>query len=496
MSTANRALRAVPWTLATNGVDKGMKLLTTLVLARLLVPEDFGLVALAVLVIGVAAQFKDLGVGNAMVVRKEIDERTKGTVLVLMMGLGVLIALALAALSPVVALAFDEPRVMPVLAVMAVGILVSGPAWFYISLLQREMAFRQRFRAQVVHTLTYSGVAIPLAVAGAGVWSLVGGQVLAFAAEAVALVIVSPYRVRPAFERRRAVEMIREGRGFLAQGGVAFLSQNADYLVVGRILGPAALGLYSMAYRLTEFSYTGIGDPVARVTFPTIARLRAEGEDVARPFVRGLRLLALASAPLGILLSATADPFTRALLGEGWIGMIGVLSVLGLWGALRPVSAQVAWLLNASGQPGLVAMIAMAQLAVLVPALVIAASAGGITAVAGVMVASLVIGWLAMTILAGRRAGVPARRHWRGLAPVIVAGTGCWLAARGTAVALEDVAALLTLVAACAAGLLVYLALMLVLDAPLLRDALSIPRRALGRPAPDRGLEPTPEGMA
>ena len=344
------ALRGIPWTLLTYALSRVVTVLTTLVLARLLAPADFGLFAMAVLGMELLSVFSGLWLAAALIVRPDLDRRAEGTVLSLVVAAGVLLAIVLIAVSPALAALFGEPRLTGIVALLAAVLLVSGVNWFYETLLQRELAFRRRFACLMARTLAFSAVALCLAVAGAGVWSLVAAYLAGYLASGAALLALAPYRVRPAFDRAEAGRILRNGRGFLGQDLAVFLGENADYLAVGRALGSAQLGFYVMAFRQAELPNYAIAEPVGKVTFPAFAQMHQRGEDVRAAFLRTLRLIALATVPAGVILSAAATPFAVALFGADWRPMAGPLAVLGVWAALRPLQVTMGQLLNSLGR--------------------------------------------------------------------------------------------------------------------------------------------------
>jgi PST family polysaccharide transporter len=479
--SGDSAARGVVWTFLSFGSGKAISLATTVVLARLLVPADFGLVALALLLISLLTVFNDIGLGSVLVYRQEMSERAKGTILSVMVAMSLLLGVLLIATAPLVAEVMRSPKLPPVLDGISAVLFLSGPVWFYESLLQRELAFRSELISRLTQTLTFTTVAITTAVYGAGVWSLVAGQVSSNFVYMLALFGLSPYRVRPAFDRHDAVELLRQARGYVAQGALSFIQQNTDYVAVGRILGDGALGLYSMAYRLGDLTYWGIVNPVAKVTFPVFARKHSRGESLVHPYLSALRLVLLAGCPVGVLLSASAAPFTHVILGPRWLGMIAPLTALGLWAALRPVETTASWLLNSIGRPDTVARIGVALLVPLVPAIVLAAHWKGILGVAWVLTAHMLVSTFAMLVAVARRIDVSLQAQWRTLRPIALAGASAWLAARGVATALGDTG-VLWLGATVLSGLLVYGGLLLLLDRELVRDAVSRVRGALGRP--------------
>ena len=254
--------------------------------------------------------------------------------------------------------------------------MLSAPTWFYSTMLQRELEFKRRFRCQLAQSITFAVVAISTASAGAGYWSLVAGQLASTLVFAIALATAAPYRVRPTFERATAMATLREGRGFLAQSGLAFIESNSDSLTVGGFLGSAQLGFYSMAYRVGELPYWGVTEPVATVTFPGFARMRRRGESVTASFLSVLRLVTLVACPMGILLSATAEVFTLTVFGSEWLPMAGVLAILGIWGTLNHTEASIGWLMNSVGRAGLNAGISAATLPAFVTATVLLPCSG------------------------------------------------------------------------------------------------------------------------
>lgn len=479
--TSEQVARGIPWSLAAQVMTRSITLLTTIVLARLLVPADFGLVALAVLALAALNVLSDLGLTSVLVVRQDLDRRGQGTLLTLLLVAGAVCAVTLAVLAPMLADLFREPRLTDVLRALSAVAFISGVSWFYDMLLQRELEFRKRFMAQLARNVTYAGVAVTMAVVGAGVWSLVVGQLAAALVVSVVLVWLAPYRVRPAMDPVAARSTLKDGRGFLLQAAATTVQDNVDFLVVGRTLGVAPLGVYSMAYRLGELPYAGVADPVARVTFPAFARMRHEGQDVSSGFLRTLRTVALITLPLGMLLSGAADPFTRAVLGDKWLPMIGPLAIMGLWAALRSLETILGWFLNALGQAGRSGRISVVLLVPLVPALFLAASTGGVSGVAWTVLGHLTITLLLQSRVAHRHLGVSAPRQWRALRPLVLPAAGCWGAARLAAVLTEELPSAAGLAASGAAGIVAYVLLVRLCAPELLASTLNEARRAVRR---------------
>ena len=243
VAVEEKAVRGARWTMLSYASSKAMTVVTTIVLAHLLVPSDFGLVALASLAIGFLGLVNDLGMWGALVVRQDFDKRAQGTVFTIMLVSRALLTVLAVGAAQFADEVFHTTGLDAVLSVLSVTIFIGSVTWFYDAILHRELEFPRRFAAQLADTVTYTVVTLSLAAVGAGVWSLVIGQIAGLLVHTVMVVVLAPYWVRPRFNRKAAREASSAGRGFVVQGGVAFLNQNVDSLAIGRVLGRARLVL-------------------------------------------------------------------------------------------------------------------------------------------------------------------------------------------------------------------------------------------------------------
>ena len=202
-----KAIRGVPWTFLAYAVNKGIRILSLMLLARLLAPSDFGLVALALASLAFVNVFSDLGLGAVLIVHQDLDQIQMGTVLSLMLITGAVAAVLMAASTPLVAALLDEQELTPILLVLSLTLLIKVFAWFYQMLMQRELEFRRLFGCNVVQTIGYVIVTLSLAIAGAGAWSLVAVELTSGLMLSAALLIATPYRVVPALARDRVREL-------------------------------------------------------------------------------------------------------------------------------------------------------------------------------------------------------------------------------------------------------------------------------------------------
>lgn len=455
-----------------------------MVLARLVAPADFGLLALAALATSFLSWIADMGFSGTLVLRRDLSPRDRGTLLTLMAITGLAAAAVAVALSPLAAAVFDAPRLTGVLAVTATLLPLGSIAGFWLAILQRELEFRRRFACMMTQTVVAAAVSITLAALGAGVWALVFGQVVATVIQCVVLVAVAPYRVRPAFDVRMARGAFRTGRGFVGQGLAGYLRQQVDTVTVGVVFGPRRLGFYSMANRFGDLVYWVIAHPVAIVTFPSFARSIDAGDDIRPVFLRVLGMIALISCPIGVIMSGAAEPFTRALFGDRWLPMAGPLTVMGLWAAVRQIDTTIGWLLNSLGRAGAVAWLSVLVLPPLIGGCIFASSVGGLTAVALVPLVDTVLSAALGSLLAKRFSMLSYKAQWQAVRPAVMASIPTWLVTWGIGQLLGSDHAVIALPVAVGAGLLVYAGSVSLLAPGVLRAAFKQAARMVRRSPP------------
>lgn len=400
----------------------------------------------------------------------------------MMIGLSIALGLVGVALAPLIARAFGEAELTDVVRALSLTICLGCFQGFGEAQLQKHLLFKGRFIVLIGQAVAYSGVSIVLAATTSlGVWCIVLGRIaMSGAGTALAFICAAPYWVRPRWDREEALDAFRTSRGFLAQVLLHFIRNNSDYVVVGRYLSAAQVGFYYTSYRLAELPFAAISDPVSRVTFAAFSEMRGRGEDVRGAYLSVLRLVAVVSLPLGIVLSTAAEPFTLAVLGEKWAPMVGVLSILGLWASLYPLQNTASWLLNSTGAPGALAKINAALYPPFLAALIVAASGPGIEAVAWVVVgytlAALGIVWVVCRV----RSGVPVNDQVRAVWPPVLACVPAWLLGYAVAGALDG-DPWLGLISTTTTCLASYLAALSLLDFGLVKRSFAQIARTLGR---------------
>lgn len=345
-----RALRGGALTMAGQATRLVIQIGSTILLARLLPPADFGLVAMVVALTGLAALFGDLGLSMATVQRTEITQAQVSTLFWVNVAAGAVIAALVAALAPAIAWFYGEPRLTEITLVLAGTFLLGGIAVQHKALLQRQM----RFGALVaLDLLAFGGgiaTALILAARGAGYWALVANPVVAAVLTAILAWTLSGWR--PGLPSRGSGV-----RALLAFGGhltgfnlVNYAARNLDNILIGWWWGAPALGLYDRAYKLLMLPLSQINQPMAQVLIPTLSHIQNDAERWRQAYCRAITGMMLATAPLSCFCFVFADPIIPLLLGKQWSGAVPIFRYLAIAGMAQSLCNSVGWLYISRGR--------------------------------------------------------------------------------------------------------------------------------------------------
>ena len=416
---ASRAMRAASWRFATMAVSAGIQLSVGIVLARLLPPSDFGLVALAFVLSGFGQLLANLGIPNAVVQRGDLTERHIRAAFTISVILGILVAGVIWLGAPWSTLVFDEPELPKILRVYSVVFVVTGFSNTAGALARRELDFRTLFYVNIAgYVLGHAAVAITLAILGFGVWSLVAGRMGLQLVQAVLLFKWVRHSVRPILAREESRQLLRFGTGNALSGLLQYLAQSADKIVVGRWLGGAVpLGLYNRAYQQMRLASDNVGQLLVSVLFPTLAQLQTDKKRFGVAFLRSIELATLLTAPLMAGMVVAAPHLIVGLYGAKWEGSVQPFQVLALAGVLATLYPIATVAAEALGHVYAVSL-RSGVFAGVVVILGIAAIPWGITGMGAAVVVSYGIVYFLISSLAIRAVDVSNREFIRAHLPL------------------------------------------------------------------------------
>lgn len=310
---------------------------STIILARLLAPDDYGLVAMVTAVTGLIMVFKDLGLSTATVQKGQVNHEQISTLFWINVGISIIAMLVTAALAPAIAWFYDEPRLIWIGLALSTSFLFVGLSVQHQALLRRQMRFAAIVTRDTAAMLIGAGLAIVLAWKGAVYWALVAMQVGTAASGTIMLWLVCKWR--PGWPVRRAGirSMLHFGLDITGFQVVNYFARNADKILLGRFHGPSVTGLYSRAYSLFMLPIRQIRAPLTAVAVPALSHLQNEPIRYARYYYKLVSVLAFLTMPLAGFLFVCSESIIRLLLGEKWMDANVIFKILAAAGFIQAV---------------------------------------------------------------------------------------------------------------------------------------------------------------
>ncbi len=322
----------------------------TAVLARLLTPQDYGLFGMVTALIGLAGVFNDMGLSAATVQKPEINHKQVSTLFWVNVGLGTLIMVVVAVLAPVVAWFYREPRLLWITLAMSTAFIFSGLTVQHKALLERQMRFSSlaaiEFTSFVVSTL----IGMVSGWYGSSYWALVHMQLAGVFIYMVGVWVVCKWR--PGLPARRAGvrSMLKFGGNLTGFNMLNYGARNLDNILIGRVWGAGALGLYSKAYSLMMLPLNQINGPVTAVAVPGLSRLSSEPQQFRNHYVKALSLITAITMPVVLLMLILAQEIVELLLGPQWREVGIIFQLLGLSAFFQPITNTSGWLYISKGR--------------------------------------------------------------------------------------------------------------------------------------------------
>jgi PST family polysaccharide transporter len=345
--------RATFW----SGLERTLNRVVTLgifiVLGRLLAPEHFGLAALAGIFTAFMQLFVDQGFSRAVVQRRSLEQRQLNTAFWTAVVTGTCLTAAGIAVAPVVSRLLGEPGLTPILRWLSAGFLLSSLTTTQQALLQREFGFRTLALRRLAATLVGGVAGIGLAASGAGVWSLVAQTITRSVVGAVVLWVASPWRPGLGVSREDFRDLFGFGMNVVGVEFLQFLTRQGDNLLVGAVLGPVALGFYTMAYRVLLVMNEVFMGTINQVVTPTFSRLQDDLEATRRAYYTALRLSQAVAVPAFVGVALLAPEIITVLFGARWAPSAPVMQALALVGLVQCSTYFDRGVLYAAGKPGL-----------------------------------------------------------------------------------------------------------------------------------------------
>jgi PST family polysaccharide transporter len=325
-------------------------LVITVILMRLLSPQDFGLAAMVVVFSGFAMLFTDMGFGAALIQKVDVEQHHKNATFWVSIAAGALLTLIFAAAAPYIASFYGVPELQPLTVAISPIFFINSFGTIAQSLVQKAMDFRTLAIAQLTSSVIPGLAAIYLALSGFGVWSIVAMYVLTAIVYVVTVWVLAPWRPDFSLQLSAIKDLSKFGTNYLGAIISNYWTLNCDNLLIGRYLGSAPLGIYSRSYAILLLPVTQIAGVITNVMFPALSAIQNDIERVRVLYLQSISVISLVAFPCTLGLLVLSRPFVLTLFGDKWAGMIPIIQVFSILGALQSIGTTSGWLYQSQGR--------------------------------------------------------------------------------------------------------------------------------------------------
>ena len=348
-----RTVSGVSWSAVAQLVTQCFSWVISIIVARLVGPRAYGLIAMTAVFSGFAMLFSDLGLSAAIIQRANLEKRHLDTAFWINMASGLLMTALMAGLAPVIAAFYREPRLTWITIIAALQFTLVSINVVEQALIRREMRFRALAGIQITSTVIGGTVALGMAFAGMGVWSLVAQPLCSTSIRVLLFWTVAQWRPSLSFDTQAGKELFGFSGYVLGSYIVQYWARNADNLLVGRLIGAQALGIYSRAYTMMLLPLNQITTVVSGVMAPALCSIQHDRVRVKRSYLRAVRILSLITFPMMTGLFVTSEQLILVLLGRQWLEVVPIFKILCGVGLLQSITGTVGWIYHSQGRTAL-----------------------------------------------------------------------------------------------------------------------------------------------
>lgn len=338
-SIKEKATSEVFWVFLSSASVQIVNFLTRIILARILLPRDYGIFAMGTLIITTLGLIRDMGLGTAIVQRKENLKESLDTAFVITLITAVFLFLICNIAAPFLSIFFNEKELLPALRLLSITLLFGPFTLIPISMMNKEMEFKKLFLPELLSAAAFTTSGIILAVEGKGVWSLVWASVISAAINLAISNIVYPWKPSFKINKTLAFALLKYGTSVAGVVIISFIFTQGDNAVVGKVMGSTFLGYYLMAYTFSNIPATVIAGVFNKITIPLLAKFQDYPEDLKRIFFKIFKVNMFFIALVAAIIFIPAEKLTLVLLGEKWLPMVIPMQILCATGLTRAAAS-------------------------------------------------------------------------------------------------------------------------------------------------------------
>jgi O-antigen/teichoic acid export membrane protein len=350
MSLREKTLAGLTWSGLSQGIKQVSQFVITAVLARLLSPDDFGLLGMATVFTGFVSIFSEMGVSGALVQKQNADERHYSSAFWLNVVAGIVLMFVFIIVAPAIAAFYGKVQLHPILAALALNFFLSAFTIIQQAILTKQMDFRSLAICEVSAVIGAGIVGIIFALKGAGVWSLVYQSLTFQFVNSVLLWHYSSWRPKPVFSFAAIKDIFAFSANMTAFQVVNYFARNVDYLLIGKFLGTHSLGLYTLAYKLMMVPLQNISWVLAKVMFPAFSKIQDDLPKVREVYLKMVQMIASVTFPLMAVLFIVAPQFIHVIYGPQWYPVIDLIRVFCFCGMIQSIATTVGTIYQSLGR--------------------------------------------------------------------------------------------------------------------------------------------------
>lgn len=479
------ARKGAVWSVIQIVVRNVVSIGSTAVLARLLSPDDYGLMGMVATLTALLLVFSDMGLSWATIQRRELTRAQVSNLFWINVGAGLVLWIACILVAPVMARFYNREELQLVTVVLGASFLIGGLSVQPFALLKRRMDFRTVARIEIAAGVVAAVTAIACALAGLGYWALLIQALAGQLARAMLAIPASRIQLMPPVRRAGTRQMVRFGGVLAVSGILIYLTRNLDSVLIGKVWGTTQLGYYERAYFLMLLPSVIATGTLTNLMLPSLAALQSDRQRFGDAYCRALRLVAFAGCPMALGLALVAPEAVRLVYGEKWLPVVPILLWLSVAGVTQPIYNTNGWLFKAAGKAGLYFFVTLVNALALALAFFWGVKGGALQVAMAYGIVMGVVLLLPVMWLAHRAAGLSLSASAKILLPVaaclIVMAAAVWVAGQGLAAA--GAAWMTSLVVKVGAGVFAYtLAAAVLLRPMLVNDLMPMLRRVSNLP--------------
>ncbi|HRN69628.1 MAG TPA: lipopolysaccharide biosynthesis protein [Candidatus Woesebacteria bacterium] len=346
-------------------VDNFLGFARLLILARLLSPNDFGLVAIAWLTLQTISTFTQTGIYQTLIHKRNITNYLN-TAWTYLFFRGIFLYLILYFITPYLGVFFHSYDSISVIRVIGLSLLLEGLTNIGTVYFQKNLLFHKQFILQIIGNICDFIVAVSLAYILQNVWAIVYGSLANNIIRLLLSYILSSYRPKFEFNLKQFKELNNYGKWIFGSSIMGFIYSQGDDILVGRLLHSTALGYYQLAYKISNLPTTQITNLISTVMFPAYSQIQDDISRISKIYTQILQLVTFLSIFVGTIIILFSGEFIRLFLGSKWLPMVASMQILTIWGVIRSIGATIGPVWQAIGEPKTVTKIQLLQALILV----------------------------------------------------------------------------------------------------------------------------------